>query len=495
MLPGVRRRLAPMTALQQLASAVALSLLLDQTAAGQQAGQAQTPGAAAPQAPAADPGSGVPLGPAYDATEQATAPPDQARGFAQGPGVEDEDIALAVPRALLFLPRLASDLVLWPIVRGAVLAHELHLLGYAERVLYFDRQHLSGWHPTLSFSSRLGPRAGIKVFHDSVFGNQEELEASASFLGGYARAYELALRGDRIGGSRLWLHVRARHETEEVSLFGGVGIVDGSRQGTGLDPRASNRLSYFGQTRQLGLLQAGYAAGEAGSRIKPGLSLIGNRRRFRPAAKREQATEVYDTSRLVGFDGGSTTVEVQANLLADFRNHRGLDSSGTFFEAFGGRAFGLHPYRYWHWGAEALHTIDLFKRTRLLILRAAVEAVAGEAHRIPFSELPRLGGPDRMRGYQEGQFRDRIAVFAGAEYHYPIHRNIHGQLFIDAGTVAPRYSDLVERERWKVGYGAGLLFGGQESISLRFDVSYGDGVQFFLSSDLARALRDRSELL
>jgi outer membrane translocation and assembly module TamA len=55
-------------------------------------------------------------------------------------------------------------------------------------------------------------------------------------------------------------------------------------------------------------------------------------------------------------------------------------------------------------------------------------------------------------------------------------------LFMDAGTVAPRFSDL-KFTKLKYDYGVGIRLHGPEITPLRFDVAHSDeGWQFVISS-------------
>lgn len=421
--------------------------------------------------------------------------PDQARSYQTPPGIEDEDVVLAVPRAVLMFPRLAISVVFWPIDQLMMLVDDYHLLGYLEELLYFDARHEFGWSPTVSYASGFGPTIGARVFHESLFGHGEHAQLRASYLGRYVQFYELSFQADRLGGSRTWLELRGRFESEGGSLFSGVGISEGAT-GTGLDPRASNQRSYFAQDRVLGLVRAGFTAGERGALVKMGGTVMFNQREFAPnSTGKPQTYALYDATQITGFGDTVRTLELELNLIADLRSSPGLTGTGFYLEAFGGGVPRLFDYAYAHFGAELSYTIDLYKRTRLLTLRTALESVEGEVADIPFSDLPRLGGADRLRGYQDGRFRDRHLAIASVEYRYPIHKNIEGELFFDAGYVSDRYADLYDLKDWKVGYGGGFIFGSQDSVMFRLEIAYGDALQLLLTGGLPGAFDGRSTRL
>jgi hypothetical protein len=62
--------------------------------------------------------------------------------------------------------------------------------------------------------------------------------------------------------------------------------------------------------------------------------------------------------------------------------------------------------------------------------------------RIPFTDLPRLGGPLLLRGFAPNRFRDRVALAGTLEYRYPIWRLMSGFLFVDVGRVLPGSAEL-----------------------------------------------------
>jgi hypothetical protein len=422
----------------------------------------------------------------YDLTDSDVSAPDEARRWEVRPGTEPEDVALAAPRVLLTPPRGLAQLVFAPI-QGLLFVAERHdVVAHVEKVLYWNDEHTAGLLPMVYYGSGMGWTAGADLFHGDVFGHGEELRSSARFGGRFNQGYQVRFRGDRIGGSRLWLDARARFEINPRLYYAGIGVADGEAQST-----------RYLQRRVLGVMRAGVTLGSSGRRVQAGVTGIVNRRDFGPAATDDLSIEEgYDTAQLPGFCGGANTLEVNGTLIVDTRRRYGLDSAGGYLELFGGGAVPIGGYAYGHYGLELRGTINLYRHTRLLTFRGAVEAVHGPTDRIPFTDLPRLGGADRMRGYEEDQFRDEKLVLASVEYYYPIHDNVLGQLFIDAGYVAPSYVDLFTQiRRWKLGAGGGFLVGNPDSIGLRIDLSYGDGFHLFLSTDLAAAFDGRSTRL
>ena len=450
---------------------------------------APTPVAPTPPYPKSGSQPGSPVEAYQQRPQRSVTSADQARGWSEEPGTDSADQALFAPRALLFVPKLAFELVFLPIQALLTVVDRHHVIPRVRDFFYFDRAHTAGFYPTVALESGYGLSYGAAVFHSNLFGHGEEIVASGRFGGPFVQAYQLRLEADRMGGSRLWFESRARYEFQPATLFHGIGDPgEASVIPVNLGPRDASIATRFRQERFLGLLRLGGTLGEPGDLTKIGGTAIYNHRVFGPEERsfdEPSIQTVYDTSRLTGFDDTVNTVEIDANLIRDTREGGALASSGTYLELLAGGVPPVDRYRYWHFGGEIAQYIDLYRRTRVLVLRAAIEAVAGEEDRIPFVELPRLGGVQDLRGYVADRFRDKIAAVATVEYRYPIHELLSGALFVDAGHVGrnPRevfgFSGL---KRWRLDAGGGLLLHTRESVLMGMDVAYGDGLTVFFTT-------------
>jgi hypothetical protein len=417
---------------------------------------------------------------------------DEARGHAQKPGTEPEDVALFAPRAVLAVPRYALRLVFSPIQAGLQFADEHAVIENVEDVLYND-ERTAAILPRVSIDTFFGPTIGATAFHDDLAGHGEHASAKFAFGGRYEQSYELSLRADRFGGSRLWLESLTRFEVEPGLLFQGIGLPPESSGGSSLAPDDAAVETRYRQERLLALLRLGYTVGEPGGLTKLGVTGIYNRRRFDPKTRGSgPSTErVYDTDQIVGFDSGVDLVEVNLNLVVDTRDVQGATSSGAYVELFGGVAPKFQDYGFFHHGFEATGYFDLYKKSRVLVLRAMVEGVDGDTDEVPFSELPRLGGANRLRGYLQDRFREEKLALGTVEYHYPIHQYVAGALYTDVGRVAPSYSDLFQRDGWKAGAGLGFVVRSRDKVLFTFDIAYGDGVMFHFTTDPLRGVSNR----
>jgi Omp85 superfamily domain len=416
---------------------------------------------------------------------------DQARGYEKPEGTEPEDVALAVPRAILAIPRYTLKLLFWPVREGIEFVDRHALVEKVTDVLYNDAR-TAAILPTFGVDSYFGPSFGAKAFHEDLAGHREYASVEARFGGQYKLATQLHFKANNFGGSQLWLESVTRYESEPGLLFQGIGHGDTSAEGPGLDPRAAAVATRYSADRYLGLLRSGVTFGKPGEMLQLGATGIYNVRDFgeKHRGRDPSIEQVYDTSRIVGFDERVATLETDLNLIIDLRDVAGATSRGAYLEVFGGYVPRIGKYSFWHHGAELTGFIDLYKRTRVLVLRAFVEGVEGAEGDIPFSELPRLGGPNRLRGYRLDRFRDEKTAVGTIEYRYPVHQYLAGSLYVDVGRAERSYADFFD-SRWKSGFGGGLIVRSRDRQLFAFDIAYGDGVRFYLTTDPLRAFSKR----
>ena len=148
------------------------------------------------------------------------------------------------------------------------------------------------------------------------------------------------------------------------------------------------------------------------------------------------------------FKAPTTTISHSLNyqfpgrvlLFADDRYYSFRD---TAFPERGGLAgieadyvAGSGDVRYIRYAAEFHRFFTLFYRDRILGIRVRLENAhaLSEDSLVPYSDMPALGGGQRLRGYRRGFFRDKGSLLLGAEYRYPIWDTWNAYLFWDEGT-------------------------------------------------------------
>ncbi|HEU5075486.1 MAG TPA: BamA/TamA family outer membrane protein, partial [Polyangiaceae bacterium] len=437
-----------------------------------------------------------------DTPTGAQPPPNKARNIAVPAGPEAEDVYLSVPRTVLLLPRLTLDALFFPIRGLATLVDKYHLVEQVEDILYNDAR-TAAIIPTLGYQTEYGFTGGAKVFHNDVLGNDEEVSLSAEYGGLYQQAYKFSFEGDEVLHTPLWVEVDLRYEFKPGVLFWGIGNEPLSEAGPEpVDPRTAAIESRYRENRTLASLLVGETIRQKSRWVQVGMMGIYNRRRFGPSEgsfNEPSLEEAYDTSEIVGYEEGVDVLEVGPVLEFDSRDHGVLTSDGNYLNSFA--SYGM-PFQqdegFWHYGVTAATFINLYKRTRVLSFRAVLETIHGDDDEIPFTELMRLGGSDRLRGYGSDRFRDNVSFVATAEYRYPIHDSVAGEVFVDAGRVGAGYGDVFAFSNdnpIRAGAGLGLVVHNQEDVLFKAEAAYGDELTLFLATSPLELFSERHKRL
>src|SRR5262249_4422316 len=160
-----------------------------------------------------------------------------------------------------------------------------------------------------------------------------------------------------------------------------------------------------------------------------------------------------------GFNRGLSSLYTEAALVLDTLRPANPFVSvaspvGWKVTAYSGYTGGVgdDPSSYVRYGIDALRYFDLYRGDRILLLRFFLEGVTGPLDRIPFVDLPRLGGPLFLRGFPRDRFRDRGLWLGTAEYQYPVSQELGAYFFLDSGRVE---RDLLDPSFDRVHYGIG----------------------------------------
>lgn len=89
---------------------------------------------------------------------------------------------------------------------------------------------------------------------------------------------------------------------------------------------------------------------------------------------------------------------------------------------------------------------------------------------VPFYLMPSLGGNNSLRAFSNYRFHDRHLALANVELRFALMRHLDSVMFVDAGNVAPRLSDLNFDKR---SIGVGLRLHSARSTFARLDVANG----------------------
>jgi hypothetical protein len=404
-----------------------------------------------------------------------------------GPGV-----ARRLGRALLWIPRLPIEIAAQP-VRAAIYAQDRYSAGSKVR----DSFKSEGGHvtvfPTALFETGFGLNIGARATLSDVI--DKEHVAGRVALGGQFRFIADLGVSRRFGPALLTLD--GRRESRDNERFFGYGNSDEITPSMLVDPFGDEAVA----TR--------YRAGNDRLRARLRWQLPANlgltmtaavvHREASGTMDEESIDAYFDTTELPGFADDTLYLHDELELAWDTRRRaskwdsHGIRSSGALVLGFAGyqRSLGGEPDLY-RFGIDLQKFIRLTEGPRVLELRFYGEAVSGKREEIPFTELPRLGGPDLLRGYQSGRFRDKVSTVAQVRYTWATLAWLAPSLFVDAGRVHPSLGQL-SLEDVRVGFGGGVDMYSRKGLVIRAELatSIDRGVLGFVS--LQPAFDSRSE--
>ena len=429
-----------------------------------------------------------------DDGDRHAAPPARARPVEGGAAVDPEDVALAGPRVVLAIPRLILKIALTPIHALAYVAGRYRIPERAVDLLYSDERDAAIL-PYVMILGGQGLTFGATAFHAGLGSRGERLSGSAAFGGVYQQAYRLSVSAPSVGGTPLALEASTAFDVEPSQGFWGLGSAprdDTLRPARALGPREAAVETSFSQRRFFTNLRAGWSFSR---QVRLGVIGVLAHYDFEESQSDDEPSieRVYDVGRLVGFEEGFTLAEPLLDFVIDTRAPRGRPASGLRFDTFAGGPPPQQGYGFFHAGAALTGYLDLYGGDRILVLHAAHEMVFGADSAIPFAALPRLGGPRRLRGYERNRLRDKRTFLAVAEYEYPIHEYVDGALFVEMGSVGRDHEELIDPRHYRFSVGGSLLFRSRDTRLFSLQLGYGEGLQFFLTTDPFLTFSDKGE--
>ena len=414
-------------------------------------------------------------------------PPDQVSGVI----VDDDDSSTArdIGRVVLYPIRLGSEAVFAPLRGGAWLVERYQLRDRITQFFVRD-DGAYGFYPTAFFESEIGLNVGLHAFDNDLFGHGERVTLAASYGGEFKQRYDLWLQSGKLaGGTRLGL--RLSYRAWDRSNFFGIGNGDETAPMMTSSPLDEAVHTRFGQdVSHAELTSSTPIVGPLSVDVLGAYTL----RRYNNDAELDgyqPILNVYDEMSLVGFQRGANNFYGEAALSIDTRSEvdryvsHVAPSSGWYGRIGAGLTQGVDgdPSHYLRYTADVRRYIDLYNGDRVLVVRGYLEGVTAATDEIPFSDLPRIGGPELLRGFERDRFRDRVAAVGTVEYDFPLQGWISAYTFVDAGRVAHDIGAL-DPNALHVGWGGGLEVHTPDAFLLRMQAAHSeDGT--FLSLALA----------
>ena len=390
---------------------------------------------------------------------------------------------LWVPRVILFLPRWVFELALDPLRLG-VWSIDRYQVPQRLHDLFFTEDNRFGAYPLGFFETGFGINVGARIVGDDVFHHHEKMFVEADYGGDVAQRYYFKFRSGELLGSRVQLQFRSNLQIVPKTNFYGIGngnlvtapppmLIDALHDPTAFPTRVGQTNLFDSLTAEIKLLR--WLRGDAM------LAYV-----YRSFTDRDLdlgnhefsvATTVYDPKTIIGYEQGLSALHGELSLIVDTLHATSeltsaavpIGSKVTAYAGYTG-GFGSDPSHYVRYGVDALHNFNLYGGDRILTLRVYAEGVTTDLSQIPFTDLPRLGGPQFLRGYARDRFRDRGLWMGTAEYSYPWSEFLSGFFFVDAGRVERDLADP-SFDNVRVGIGGGVELHSLTAFLLRFQLA------------------------
>lgn len=422
----------------------------------------------APAEPSEAPAPAASPTPARDeptAADVATAPlPGQETGRVQG-GEEEDSLLRDIGQGVLLVPRIAVEITMAP-VRGSLWVTDRYQLVERWRRTFFDDTMTYGVTPWLVIDSSYGITGGGRFVHRDLFGEREHFALRAGYGGSYHSVVTGKLRSGGRFGPHVELALQGDFERLPRERFFGLGNMQLP------EARFREQVSRAAGWFDYRVFRALHA------RISGALVDL----EYSDSTTQPTISEIYDTSMITGFMDGARNVYGELELRWDSRGlqvdhdtHFTYDA-GWYASAYGGAVHDLEGAGgdYLRYGGQVQSFWRLGPGPRAVSTRLYLDAVTGSFDEVAFTQLPRLGGPYLLRGYDRDRFRDRIAALGSLEYTWDLGRYPMASVFVDAGRVYHAWDDLTFDDM-RVGFGL--------SIQLTVSRSFLGAVTFSSSVD------------
>jgi hypothetical protein len=168
-----------------------------------------------------------------------------------------------------------------------------------------------------------------------------------------------------------------------------------------------------------------------------------------------------------------TFVHSELSATADTRDFPGHPTRGGLVRAaiadYSDRDAAAFSFR--RYDAEAAHFIPVAGSRVVFAAHGWLAATdTDEGRAVPFYLQPSLGGHNSLRSYSDYRFHDRNLLLFNVEARIAMMTHVDAAVFVDAGNVAARVSDL---NLDKKSYGAGLRLHNRRQTFARLDLAQG----------------------
>lgn len=174
---------------------------------------------------------------------------------------------------------------------------------------------------------------------------------------------------------------------------------------------------------------------------------------------------------------GSTSSGLEFAITIDSRDNVLNASKGTFGEfthGFYNKVFGSsHSFMLTKMNFRKYWTVSAKRPNDVVAIELYTRMSWNDT---PALELSSLGGPELLRGFREGRFRDRYSFFGQAEYRWQALERIGFTFFGGVGEVTDKLSSLnFKNIKYSIGSGLRIKIVKSENLNIRIDYAFGLG--------------------
>jgi len=333
---------------------------------------------------------------------------------------------------------------------------------YVTRISYALLGDHSYWHPFWqSAYSGGGFTLGAGYMHYVSPYNTLDVRGSITFSG-YKRIEAEFVEPELFGRRGRLSMLGGWREATEVGFYG-----------FGMTSTPENRANYSFQQPYLGAMLDVFPAKNA-FLLKGGLE-VSQWKQGSGSGDVPSVEQIYTPSTLPGLGTQPVYLHSQGTIGLDSRPARAYARRGGFYGVTvhdftdQDAAQGFNQVDY-----EAIQHIPILREAWVVSLRGMAQTTyQKDGQYIPFFMMPSLGGGSNLRAYASWRLRDLNSLLLQAEWRAMVNRFFDVALFVDAGKVAARRSDL-DLSGMKSDVGLGFRWHGPASTLLRIELTKGN---------------------
>jgi hypothetical protein len=322
-----------------------------------------------------------------------------------------------------------------------------------------------GWYPRFGGIRRGSGFAGGPGYRFHTLGDVL-VDVSGAWSVRYYRSLDVGIRWLKSPGNRAELWTDYSYDSWPKERY----------FGTGEDTVREQRTSYGYQgndfvVRSI-LRPASHVEIEANlGYLRPHVS-TGARTEYLPIAA------VFTDATAPGLASQPPFMHAEVSAALDVRDAPGNPASGGFYRVdisgWDDRTGDAYDFR--RIDASGTHYFPLTPAKRhVVVARGGLSVAAADTRaggRVPFYELPYIGGSDTVRSYMDYRFMAENVVWYGGEYQWNPIPHVSFAGFVDAGRASRTWSGLGSAET-KTGYGVGVIGHTSKQTLGRIDVAVG----------------------